>query len=72
MTIAEMFDRQRELSDELENLEKDILCADGWVYNCEINSYWLWKKEINGKLVYLPQSVALDHVEMGLPEGEPW
>lgn len=72
MTIAEMFNRQRELSDELEILERDILSAGGWEYNCEINSCWYWKKEIDGKLVYLPQSVALDHVEMGLPEGEPW
>lgn len=72
MTIAEMFQHYRELSDELENLEKDILRADDWVHTSEINSCWYWKKEIDGKLIYLPASAAMDHVEMDLPEGEPW
>lgn len=39
----------------------------GWHYNCEIHSVWLWKKEIDGKMVYVNESTALWISEKEIP-----
>lgn len=36
-----------------------FLESKGWKYTSEMGALWLWKKEIEGKLVYVNESSAI-------------
>lgn len=62
--LMKIWDRYLAAESIFEEQTSQLLKIAGWEYTCEVGSLWLYKRTVNGNVIYLTKDSALQYTRI--------